>query len=134
MTKTWGAVALGVCLWCLIVMAMGVNNAHTAWEWIWTFLFGAIVPVVLLRLLAHVLPAHQRADPGPAYELQLLEALCDGGELTAAGAALRTSLALDEVATQLDSMAVRGHLDVRLADGVEHYALAGRPREAAADP
>jgi hypothetical protein len=120
------AVAAGlVATWCLIVMAMGVQNAHTVWEWVWTFAFGTVVPVALLWQAGRVLAVYERSRSEPAHELRLIEALREGGELTAALAAARSALPLDEVVTRLDSLAARGHVDVRLHDGVEHYALAG---------
>jgi hypothetical protein len=126
------AVAAGlVATWCLIVMAMGVQNAHTAWEWVWTFAFGTVVPVALLWQAGRVLAIYERSRAEPAHELRLIEALREGGELTAVLAAARSALPLDEVVSRLDALAARGHVDVRLHDGVEHYALAGAPsREA----
>jgi len=131
-TRAWGAAALGVCCWCLIVMAMGLSNAHSVWEWLWTLLFGAVVPVALLRLASGVLTTYQRSSSDVAEELRVLRAL-SAGELTAATVAVRTSLPLEDVAARLEEMAARGYLDVRLtADGVERYALAGELQVGAA--
>ena len=58
-----------------------------------------------------------------AKEKALLEALTRRGALTVAGAALETSLTVEEVDRVLSTLAVKGHLEVRVERGRLLYSL-----------
>jgi len=58
-----------------------------------------------------------------AMEKELLEALWRRGELTAAGAALQTSLTVEEAERLLSALAAKGHLEVTVERGRLLYSL-----------
>ena len=58
-----------------------------------------------------------------AREKELLRALASRGELTVAGAALETSLTVEEAERMLSALAAKGHLEVRVARGRLLYSL-----------
>ena len=58
-------------------------------------------------------------------ELELLEAIRDGGEVSAASVAARTSLSVAEADRRLRELAENGHIDVRARGGAVLYALWG---------
>ncbi len=59
----------------------------------------------------------------PAKEKELLEALARRGALTVAGAALETSLTVEETEWILSALAAKGHLEVRVEHGRLLYSL-----------
>lgn len=59
----------------------------------------------------------------PAKEKELLEALGRRGELAVAGAALETSLTVDEADRVLSALTAKGHLEVRVERGRLLYSL-----------
>ena len=61
-------------------------------------------------------------------EKELLEALARHGELTAAKAALETSLSVSEADRMLSGLAKDGHVEVRAREGRLGYALWERDR------
>src|SRR5215208_7689614 len=64
-------------------------------------------------------------------ERELLEAIREGGEISAAGAAARTSLTVAEADRRLKELAENGHLEVRARGGAIFYALWGDGQETA---
>ena len=68
------------------------------------------------------LPAPGGPEEGAA-EKELLGALARRGALTAAGAALETSLTVEEADRMLSALAAKGHLEVRVARGRLLYSL-----------
>jgi DeoR/GlpR family transcriptional regulator of sugar metabolism len=62
-------------------------------------------------------------------ERELLEAIRDSGEISAAAAAARTSLTVAEADRRLRELAENGHLEVRARGGAIFYALWGNGRE-----
>lgn len=58
-----------------------------------------------------------------AREKELLEALRRHGELTVTGAALETSLSVEEAERMLSALAAKGYLEVRVAQGRLLYSL-----------
>jgi hypothetical protein len=62
-------------------------------------------------------------------ERELLEAIRECGEISAAAAAARTSLTVAEADRRLKELAENGHLEVRARDGAIFYALWGNGRE-----
>jgi hypothetical protein len=61
-------------------------------------------------------------------EKELLEALAHHGEITAAKAALETSLSVSEADRMLSGLAKDGHVEVRAREGRLGYALWGHDR------
>lgn len=120
------AVVLGVALWCISVMAIGVNLAESAWEWAWILAFGTAVPAAFLWQASRLLSS-RRAVPSPPSardkEKELLGALAERGELTPVTAAMRTSLTADEAAKMLEELSGKGYLRMRVEDGIQAYAL-----------
>ncbi|MGB3632499.1 MAG: response regulator transcription factor [Rubrobacteraceae bacterium] len=119
-------VILGVALWCISVMAIGVNLAESAWEWAWVLAFGTVIPAALLwqtnRLLSP--PATPRSVPSDKEkEKELLQALGERGELTPITAAIQTSLTADEAAGMLEELTRKGYLSLLVEDGIQAYAL-----------
>lgn len=124
-------IVLGVALWCISVMAIGVNLAESAWEWAWILAFGTVIPVALLwqtnRLLSP--PATPRSVPSDKEkERELLKALGERGELTPITAAIQTSLTADEAAEMLEDLTRKGYLSLLVEDGVQAYALQEQDR------
>src|SRR5215213_6207076 len=64
-------------------------------------------------------------------ERELLEAIREGGEISAAGAAARTSLTVAEADRRLKELAENGHLEVRARGGAIFYAMWGDGQETA---
>ncbi len=62
-------------------------------------------------------------------ERELLEAIRESGEISAASAAARTSLTVAEADRRLKELAENGHLDVRARGGAIFYALWGGQEE-----
>lgn len=62
-------------------------------------------------------------DAGVTKEKELLETLRRCGGLTVAGAALETSLSVDEADRMLSALAAKGHLEVRVERGRLLYSL-----------
>jgi hypothetical protein len=58
-------------------------------------------------------------------ERELLEAIRESGEISAAAAAARTSLTVDEADRRLKELAENGHIEVRARGGAIYYALWG---------
>ena len=61
-------------------------------------------------------------------ERELLGAIQDSGEISAASAAARTSLTVAEADRRLKELAENGHIEVRARDGAVLYALWGDGR------
>ena len=62
-------------------------------------------------------------------ERELLEAIRESGEISAAAAAARTSLTVAEADRKLKELAENGHLEVRARGGAIFYALWGSGQE-----
>jgi len=58
-------------------------------------------------------------------ERELLEAIRESGEISAAAAAVRTSLTVAEADRRLKELAENGHIEVRARGGANFYALWG---------
>jgi DNA-binding CsgD family transcriptional regulator len=133
-------VVLGVAVWCISVMAIGVNLAESAWEWAWILGFGTAIPAFFLWQASRLLiPRERLPSASNGKEKELLGALAERGELTPITAAMRTSLTADEAADMLEGLARKGYLQLRVEDGVQAYALREQdlqelPRTASAAP
>ena len=119
-------VALGIAVWCISVMAIGLNLAGSAWEWAWILAFGTAIPSALLWQTNRLLASQGQTHPvsgAKREEKELLEALAERGEITPVTAAMRTSLTADRAAAILQELSSKGYLRLRVEDGVEAYAL-----------
>jgi ATP/maltotriose-dependent transcriptional regulator MalT len=126
------AVVFGVALWCVSVMAIGVNLAESTWEWAWILAFGTAIPAAFLWQANRILIARGSAASLPTArdkEKALLGALAERGELTPVTAAMRTSLTADEAAEMLEQLAGKGYLRLRVEDGIQAYALGEGDRQ-----
>ena len=122
----WGVTLLILAGWCLSALGIGVNFAHSFWEWLPILLFGGAVPAAVLWQANRILAS--RPEPRPLAsakdkETELLEALAGRDELTPVTAAIRTSLTADEAAAMLEELAGKGYLQLRVKDGLQAYAL-----------
>lgn len=125
--------ALGVGVWVFLVLPPVLRLADSPGDWLVALSVGVVGPVLVLWQLDRLSWRRERArqaerDAG-ALEQELLAALAAHGPLTPAGAALRTSLTLDEAGPLLEALASMG--TVRATDGADGrtYVLA-----TAADP
>ncbi len=79
---------------------------------------------VMDRIAGGVTEVHSGAvDAKAAREKELLKAVRDHGEITVAGAALETSLSVEEADSMLSALAAKGHLEVRVEEGRLLYSL-----------
>lgn len=111
-----GPVALSGVL--LVVLVPGLWWIFTTYFWIAFPAFG-LLGSGLAGLGEERRSRLAAADP----ERDLLVALRDRGEMTAAGAATETSLSVDEADRRLGELAEAGHLEVRVRGGGIFYAL-----------
>ena len=94
--------------------------------WIFTTYFWVAFPA--LGLLAGNVSGTEEGTPRASeaeLERELLEAIRDGGEVSAASAAARTSLSVAEADRRLRALAENGHLEVRARGGGVFYSLWG---------
>ena len=95
--------------------------------WIFTTYFWVVFPA--LGLLTRGVSSLDEERPARVSEAELerelLEAIRDGGEVSAASAAARTSLSVAEADRRLKELAENGHIEVRAHGGAIYYALLG---------
>jgi DNA-binding NarL/FixJ family response regulator len=131
---------LGVGVWCLFILLVCVvfvidrGLADVGIVWLAIFGIGVVAPVLLLSQINRALAAHEESRR-PALgarekEKELLETLKEGGEITSATAAMRTSLTVDEASKMLEELAQKGHLEMHMEEGVVAYSLGERRRQA----
>ena len=131
---------LGVGVWCLFILFVSVafvidrGLADVGVVWLAVFGIGVVGPVLLLRQLNHTITAHEasrRHAPGTREkEKELLEVLKEGGEITPATAAMRTSLTVDEASKVLEELERKGHLEMQMKEGIVAYFLGELRRQA----
>jgi hypothetical protein len=95
--------------------------------WIFTTYFWVAFPALGL-LTGGVSSLDEERPPRISeaeLERELLEAIRDGGEVSAASAAARTSLSVAEADRRLKELAENGHIEVRVRGGAIFYALWG---------
>jgi len=128
---------VGVGLWCIFILLFSVGFvidrglADVGIVWLAIFGIGVVAPVLLLRQINRAIAAHEearRASPG-TKEKELLGALEERGRLTAAAAAMQTSLTVDEASEMLEEFARKGHLQLQAQGGVMAYSLGGRGQQ-----
>ena len=115
--------ALGlVAIFFLALAAFG----HFPFILFWWMIPFLLVPAIGLsaRSIAGFVEARSRRPlDNQLKEKELLEALARHGELTAARAALETSLSVSEADRMLSGLAKGGHVEVRAREGRLGYAL-----------
>ncbi len=125
------AVGLVVVLFILAAATFG----HFPFFFLWIVPF-FIVPAIGLsvRGIAGLFEDRSRRPlEKDLKEKELLEALARNGEVTAALAALETSLSVSEADRMLSALAKEGHVEVRARDGRLTYALWGHDRRELTD-
>jgi ATP/maltotriose-dependent transcriptional regulator MalT len=94
---------------------------------------GVVAPVLLLGQINRVIATHETSRGAflgaRRKEQEILGALEEGGSLTPAAAAMRTSLTVDEASKMLEGLARKGHLETQTEGGIVAYALAGLRRQ-----
>jgi hypothetical protein len=95
--------------------------------WIFTTYFWVAFPALGLLSSSVSITGEDRPQSISEAELEreLLEAVRDGGEVSAASVALRTSLSVAGADRRLKELAEKGHIEVRARDGAVYYSLWG---------
>lgn len=95
--------------------------------WLLTIYGWVVFPALglLARGVSEASETRPEPSPGASPERELLEALRRNGEVTAARAAMETSLSVAAAEAMLGELARAGHLEVRARDGGVFYALWG---------
>jgi hypothetical protein len=116
--------SLAVLIPVAIAGVLVLTLAQSLW-WL-IFAFGwMIFPAfgLLVRGIAGLSESPSEPAVAGSGERELLEALQRRGELTAAQAAMETSLTVDEADRMLENLAAKGHLDVKVRGGGLFYGL-----------
>lgn len=103
----------------LILLSAALLVVFTGFWWL-IFVFGwAVFPAfgLFARGVAGLVEARSEPPPGNAKERELLSTLREHEEVTPAGAAMETSLTVEEADGMLKNLAAKGHLDVRVRGG-----------------
>jgi DNA-binding CsgD family transcriptional regulator len=123
--------ALGVGAWCLLLLLAAVGFiidrglADVGIVWIAFLGIGVVAPVLLMRQINRAIATHEesrRAVPDVS-EKELLRVLEERGVITAATAAMQTSLTVEEASNMLERLATSGHLKTLNGEGGPAYAL-----------
>ena len=95
--------------------------------WIFTTYFWVAFPALGLLTSSASSPGSEGLSRASEAERErvLLEAIRDGGEVSAASVAARTSLTVAEAGRRLRGLAENGHIEVRARGGAVLYALWG---------
>jgi len=95
--------------------------------WIFTTYFWVAFPALglLTRSVSGTGEDPPQRIPEAELERELLEAIRDGGEVSAASVAARTSLSVAAADRRLKELAENGHIEVRARGGAVLYALWG---------
>jgi hypothetical protein len=113
-----------------VLLAVGFSGVFlvafvpTLW-WIFTTYFWVAFPAfgLLTSGIAGLSEGRPVRVSEEERERELLEAIRESGEISAAAAAARTSLTVAEVDRRLKELAENGHLEVRARGGAIFYAL-----------
>ena len=117
----------------LILLAAATVLIAVPQMWWLIFVFGwAVFPAfgVFARGVAGLVDSRPETLPEGTKEKELLGALQHRGELTPAQAAMETSLSVAQADEMLESLASKGHLDVRVRGGGIFYSLWEHEEEA----
>ena len=130
---------LGVGVWCFFILIVSVafvidrGLADVGIVWLAIFGLGVVAPVLLLGQINRVIATHETSRGAflgaRRKEQEILGALEEGGSLTPAAAAMRTSLTVDEASRMLEGLTRKGHLKTQTEGGIVAYALAGHRRQ-----
>ena len=130
---------LGVGVWCFFILIVSVafvidrGLADVGIVWLAIFGLGVVAPVLLLGQINRVIATHETSRGAflgaRRKEQEILGALEEGGSLTPAAAAMRTSLTVDEASKMLEGLARKGYLETQTEGGIVTYALAGHRRQ-----
>jgi DNA-binding CsgD family transcriptional regulator len=130
---------LGVGVWCFFILIVSVafvidrGLADVGIVWLAIFGLGVVAPVLLLGQIHRVIATHETSRGAflgaRRKEQEILGALEEGGSLTPAAAAMRTSLTVDEASKMLEGLAYKGYLETQTEGGIVAYALAGHRRQ-----
>jgi ATP/maltotriose-dependent transcriptional regulator MalT len=130
---------LGVGVWCFFILIVSVafvidrGLADVGIVWLAIFGLGVVAPVLLLGQINRVIATHETSRGAflgaRRKEQEILGALEEGGSLTPAAAAMRTSLTVDEASRMLEGLARKGYLETQMEGGIVTYALAGHRRQ-----
>jgi hypothetical protein len=99
--------------------------------WIFTTYFWVAFPAFGLLMSGIAALGEGRLVRVSEEERELLEAIRESGEISAAAAAARTSLTVAEAGRRLRELAENGHIEVRARGGAVFYALWGNEWEIA---
>jgi hypothetical protein len=93
--------------------------------WVFTTYFWVAFPALglLTGSISGIDEDRPRRTSGAEMERELLEAIRDGGEVSAASVAARTSLSVAEADRRLKVLAENGHIEVRARGGAILYSL-----------
>ncbi len=113
-----------------VLLAVGLSGVFlvafvpSLW-WIFTTYFWVAFPAfgLLTSGLAGLSEGRPVRVSEEERERELLEAIRESGEISAAAAAARTSLTVAEVDRRLKELAENGHLEVRVRGGAIFFAL-----------
>jgi DNA-binding CsgD family transcriptional regulator len=128
--------ALGVGVWCLLLFLAAVafiidrGLADVGIVWLGFLGIGVVAPVLLMQQINRGIATHEdsrRALPG-VREKELLRVLEERGGITAATAAMQTSLTVEEASGMLEGLATGGHLKGLDSDEGRAYALVEEER------
>ena len=117
--------AVGLAIFFLVVAAAS-SDFFPFFFFFWWMIPFFLVPVIWgsARGIAGLFEDRSRRTlDGDLKEKELLGALARHGEITAARAALETSLSVSEADRMLSELAKRGHVEVRAREGRLGYAL-----------
>lgn len=106
------------------VICVGLVPLTSLW---WIFPILAVAAPLAYAALGKPRAARTLPDK-KGMERELLDALAGRAEITPTTAAMNTSLTVDEASKMLDELAKKGHLDLRMEEGVMAYALTERDR------
>jgi DNA-binding CsgD family transcriptional regulator len=125
---TWqSALYLLVLGWICLVLVPLTNF------WWLALVCGMVMPIALAAL-PRPNPTPRRSDERKLKARELLDALVERDELTPTTVAVRTSLTVDEASKMLEGLARKGHLEVRVENGIMAYSLCERDRRELSTP
>jgi hypothetical protein len=128
----WISAALSVLLLVGLSGVFLVALVPSVW-WIFTTYFWVAFPAfgMLMSGIAALGEGRPVRVSEEERERQLLGAIRESGEISAAAAAARTSLTVAEADRRLSELAEHGHIEVRARGGAVFYALWGNEWETA---
>ncbi|CAA9387453.1 MAG: Two-component transcriptional response regulator, LuxR family [uncultured Rubrobacteraceae bacterium] len=130
----WGKI-LALMAWGFVVLAFAAGGlADVTGLWWLVLVFGVAVPVLFVALQNRTFRAGRGLPPEQGGERELLDVLRERGEVTAATAAMLTTLTVDGASGILEGLARKGHLEALTRDGTLVYALRERDRRSLDGP